>query len=201
MRERGICGVSRRKGTVTTIRNRDARPAPDLVDRNFRADRPDQLWVAGIACIPTWAGFLYLAIVLDVFSRRVVGWAMANHLRTELVLEALDMAIFRPRPNGVIHHSDQGTQYTSIAFGKRCSQAGVWPSMGSVVTAAITRCARASTRRSNASCSRSIVSRPSVKPRLWSSISSRDGTTRIAGIRRSATSSPNNFERRMDQAA
>ncbi len=132
MRERGICGVSRRKGTITTIRNRDAQPAPDLVDRNFRADRPDQLWVADITYIPTWAGFLYLAIVLDVFSRRVVGWAMANHLRTELVLEALDMAIFRRGPNGVIHHSDQGCQYTSIAFGKRCQEAGVQPSMGSV---------------------------------------------------------------------
>jgi len=109
MRERGIHGVSPREGTVTTIRNRDARPAPDLVKRNFRADRPDQVWVPDITYIPTWAGFLYLAVVLDVFSRRVVGWAMANHLRTELVLDALDMAIFRRRPNGVIHHSDQGT--------------------------------------------------------------------------------------------
>ena len=82
--------------------------------------------------IPTWAGFLYLAVVLDVFSRRVVGWAMANHLRTELVLEALDMAIFRRRPKDVIHHSDQGCQYTSIAFGKRCEREGIRPSMGSV---------------------------------------------------------------------
>lgn len=89
MRERQIVGVSRRKGIITTVRDRDARPAPDLVDRNFRAERPDQLWVADITYIPTWAGFLYLAVVLDVFSRRVVGWAMANHLRTELVLEAL----------------------------------------------------------------------------------------------------------------
>jgi putative transposase len=82
--------------------------------------------------VPTWAGFLFLAIVLDVYSRRIVGWAMANHLRTELVLQALDMAIWRRRPRGVIHHSDQGTQYTSIAFGLRCKQAGVRPSMGSV---------------------------------------------------------------------
>jgi len=132
MRERHIHGVSRRKGTITTIRDRDARPAPDLVDRKFRADRPDQLWVADITYIPTWAGFLYLAVVLDVYSRRIVGWAMANHLRTELVLEALDMAIFRRRPNDVIHHSDQGCQYTSIAFGKRCEKEGIRPSMGSV---------------------------------------------------------------------
>ncbi len=132
MRERQIVGVSRRKGVITTVRDRDARPAPDLVDRNFRAERPDQLWVADITYIPTWAGFLYLAVVLDVFSRRVVGWAMANHLRTELVLEALDMAIFRRKPKDVIHHSDQGCQYTSIAFGKRCEHEGIRPSMGSV---------------------------------------------------------------------
>lgn len=132
MRERNIHGASRRKGVITTIRNRDARPAPDLVDRNFRAEYIDQLWVADITYIPTWGGFLYLAVVLDAFSRRVVGWAMANHLRTELVLEALNMALFRRRPNNVIHHSDQGTQYTSIAFGARCREAGVRPSMGSV---------------------------------------------------------------------
>ena len=82
--------------------------------------------------VPTWAGFLYLAVVLDVFSRRVVGWSMANHLRTNLVLDALDMALTRRRPEGVIHHSDQGSQYTSIAFGQRCAKTGVKPSMGSV---------------------------------------------------------------------
>ena len=132
MRERGLHGASRRKSTITTIRNRDARPAPDLVDRKFQADAPDQLWVADITYIPTWSGFLYLAVVLDAYSRRVVGWAMANHLRTELVLDALNMAIFRRKPHSVIHHSDQGTQYTSIAFGSRCREAGVRPSMGSV---------------------------------------------------------------------
>ena len=132
MRERGIFGASRRKSTTTTIRNHDARPAPDLVDRNFRADRPDRLWVADITYIPTWAGFLYLAVVLDACSRRVVGWAMANHLRTELVLEALNMAIYRRKPDGVIHHPDQGCQYTSIAFGARCREANVKPSMGPV---------------------------------------------------------------------
>jgi putative transposase len=132
MRERGVVGVSRRKGTFTTIRDRDVRAAPDLVDRKFHADAPDQLWVADITYVPTWAGFLYLAIVLDVFSRRVVGWAMANHLLTELVLDALNMAIFRRQPITVIHHSDQGCQYTSIAFGKRCIEAGIRPSMGSV---------------------------------------------------------------------
>jgi putative transposase len=132
MRERYIFGASRRPFVRTTVRDRDARPAPDLVDRKFEASRPDQLWVADITYIPTWSGFLYVAIVLDVYSRRVVGWAMANHLRTDLVLDALNMAIFRRKPADVIHHSDQGCQYTSIAFGKRCREAGVRTSMGSV---------------------------------------------------------------------
>ena len=100
--------------------------------RDFTADAPDRLWVADITYIPTWAGFLYLAVVLDAFSRRVVGWSMANHLRTQLVLDALDMALWQRRPDGVIHHSDQGSQYTSLAFGKRCRDAGVRPSTGSV---------------------------------------------------------------------
>jgi putative transposase len=132
MRERKIQGASRRKSFVTTVRDKDARPAPDLVERNFRATAPNRLWVADITYIPTMAGFLFLAVVLDVFSRRVVGWAMANHLRTELVLDALNMAIYRRKPTNVIHHSDQGCQYTSITFGKRCEQANVRPSMGSV---------------------------------------------------------------------
>jgi putative transposase len=132
MRERKIQGATRRKGFKTTVRDRDARPAPDLVERKFTATAPDQLWVADITYVPTWTGFLFFAIVLDVFSRRVVGWAMANHLRTELVLDALNMALYRRKPRNVIHHSDQGCQYTSIAFGKRCAEAGVRPSMGSV---------------------------------------------------------------------
>lgn len=132
MRERHIHGASRRKGFKTTVRSVDARPAPDLVNRNFSADALDRLWVADITYVPTWSGFLFLAIVLDVFSRRVVGWAMATHLRTELVLDALEMAIHTRKPKAVIHHSDQGCQYTSVAFGRRCQEAGVQPSMGSV---------------------------------------------------------------------
>ncbi len=132
MRALGLAGVSRRKRTTTTTRARDARPAPDLVDRDFTARGPDLLWVADITYIPTWAGFLYLAVVLDAWSRRVVGWAMATHLRTELVLEALNMALAQRRPANVIHHSDQGCQYTSLAFGKRCEVMGIRPSMGSV---------------------------------------------------------------------
>jgi putative transposase len=132
MRTAGLVGVSRRKWITTTVRDRNARPAPDLVERNFMAPGANRLWVADITYIPTWAGFLYLAVVLDAFSRRIVGWAMETHLRTELVLEALNMALAQRRPAAVIHHSDQGTQYTSIAFGMRCRESGVRPSMGSV---------------------------------------------------------------------
>ena len=127
----GLAGVSRRRHTVTTVRD-GARQAPDLVDRDFTAERPNMLWVADITYIPTWAGFLYLAVVLDAFSRRIVGWSMATTLHTQVVLDALDMALGQRRPSGVIHHSDQGSQYTSIAFGKRCREAAVRPSMGSV---------------------------------------------------------------------
>ncbi len=132
MSEAGLEGVTRRRWVRTTDRNEKARPAPDLVDRAFVAKGPDQLWVADITYVPTWTGFLFLAVVLDVWSRRVVGWAMETHLRAELVLQALDMALEQRRPEGVIHHSDQGCQYTSLAFGRRCEQMGVRPSMGSV---------------------------------------------------------------------
>jgi putative transposase len=133
MREAGLVGASRRRGGVTTTRrDQDARPAPDLVDRNFVASGPNELWVADITFVPTASGFLYLAVVLDAWSRKVVGWAMTNHLRAELVVDALEMAVGQRRPRDVIHHSDQGSQYTSLAFGKRCKEAGVRPSMGSV---------------------------------------------------------------------
>jgi len=132
MKEAGMQGVSRRKRIVTTRRDRSARPARDLVDRQFVADRANALWVADITYVPTAAGFLYLAVVLDVWSRKIVGWAIASHLRTSLVTAALDMAIEQRSPKEVIHHSDQGCQYTSIEFGKRCREAGVRPSMGSV---------------------------------------------------------------------
>ena len=132
MRQMGLAGVSRRKGTHTTRRNAAARPAADLVERRFEADAPDRLWVADITYVPTWTGFVFLAVVVDVFSRRVVGWSMATHPRTELVLDALNMALSRRRPERVIHHSDQGSQYTSYAFAKRCRERGVAASMGSV---------------------------------------------------------------------
>jgi putative transposase len=132
LRELGLRGVSRRKFVRTTDRAADARPAPDLVERRFIAAGPNQLWVADITYIPTARSFLYLAVVLDAWSRRIVGWTMDTTLTTGLVLGALDMAIRDRQPAAVIHHSDQGRQYTATAFGQRCREAGVRPSMGSV---------------------------------------------------------------------
>ena len=132
MKKADLTGASRRKWVTTTRRDPRASPAPDLVKRRFVAEKPDQLWVADITYVPTWAGFLYLSVVMDAFSRKIVGWSMATHLRTELVLDSMQMALAQRRPDGVIHHSDQGCQYTSIAFGLRCKEAGVRPSMGTV---------------------------------------------------------------------
>jgi putative transposase len=129
----GMQGATRRKKCRTTKRAKEPRSAvPDLVERDFVPAGPDRLWVADITYVPTWSGFLFLAVVVDAWSRRVVGWAMETHLRTELVLQALNMALWQRKPEAVIHHSDHGTQYTSIAFGLRCKEAGVRPSMGSV---------------------------------------------------------------------
>lgn len=132
MREAGLRGASRRKFVTTTRRAPRVRPAPDLVERKFAADAPNKLWVADITYVPTRTGFGYLAVVLDVFSRRIVGWAFQSHMETSLVVEALETAIKQRQPTDVIHHSDQGCQYTSVEFGARCRKAGVRPSMGSV---------------------------------------------------------------------
>lgn len=132
MREAAMVGVSRRKSFRTTRRDDRARPAPDLVDRKFSASAPNQLWVADITYIPTLAGFLFLAVVLDVWSRKIVGWAMSSCLATKIVVDALSMAIDRRGAIvGVIHHSDQGCQYTSLEFGRHCREEGIRPSMGS----------------------------------------------------------------------
>lgn len=132
MRAAGLVGAHRRRPQRTTVRDREAALAPDLVRRQFTTAHPDQLWVADITYVRTGAGWLYVAVVLDAFSRRVVGWAMSSTLETTLVLDALNMALWNRRPaSGIVHHSDRGTQYTSLAFGRRCQEAGVVPSMGS----------------------------------------------------------------------
>ncbi len=132
MAREGLVGVSRRKGYRTTRRGRERHGIKDLVDRDFSAEAPNQLWVADITYVPTWSGFVFLAVVLDAFSRRIVGWSLASHLKTSLVLDALNMAITQRKPQDVVHHSDQGCQYTSLAFGQRCREASVRPSVGSV---------------------------------------------------------------------
>ena len=108
MKAANLVGISPRKTTFTTVRDPDGRPSDELVKRDFTAAGPDQLWVADITYIPTWAGFLFLAIVLDVWSREVVGWAMSTTLHTDVVLDALNMAVTQRQPRDVIHHSDHG---------------------------------------------------------------------------------------------
>jgi putative transposase len=132
MRSAGLSCVFAARYVRTTQADPAADRPTDLVERQFAAEGPDRLWVADITYVPTWAGFLYLAIVLDVWSRRIVGWMMDTHVKSELVLDALDMALAQRRPFGVIHHSDRGCQYTSYAFGKRCQEMGVMPWVGSV---------------------------------------------------------------------
>ena len=133
LRAMGIQGVSRRRARcVTTERNKRQRPAPDLVKRVFVAKEINELWVADMTYVPTWEGFLYLAVVTDACSRKVVGWAFGVQMTADLVLSALNMALHTRRPGSVIHHSDQGSQYTSIAFGNRCKEMGVRPSMDTV---------------------------------------------------------------------
>jgi putative transposase len=136
MRLAQVVGCHRRRTRRTTIVDPTAAPAEDLVQRDFTPVAPDRLYVADITYVRTWEGWLYLAVVLDAFSRRVVGWAMADHLRTELVLEALGMALWQRRPApGTVFHSDHGCQYTSLAFGRELRHSGLVPSMGSVADA------------------------------------------------------------------
>jgi putative transposase len=128
MRAAGLRGCVRGKKRRTTRRDPRAAPAPDLLHRDFVAGRPNRIWLADITYIPTREGFLYLAFILDTHSRKIVGWSMAPHMRTELVVDALEMAIWRRRPvAGLVHHSDRGVQYTAISFGKRLEEVGIVP--------------------------------------------------------------------------
>jgi putative transposase len=131
MRQAGLSGLLVRRRGKTTIRVPGVRPAPDLVARDFNPPAVNRLWAADLTEIPTREGTLYLAAIIDCYSRRCVGWAMAEHMRAELVVEALEMAVFQRKPDpGLIHHSDQGSQFTALIFGQRCQQAGIDRSMG-----------------------------------------------------------------------
>lgn len=133
MREQGIHGVSRRRGRVrTTTPDPKAPPAPDLVKRDFTAEQPDQTWVADITYVPTYEGWLFLAAVMDLYSRKIVGWSMRDDLEAPLVVDAISMAIARRKPKpGLVHHSDRGSQYTSIAMGRTLRDSKIMASMGS----------------------------------------------------------------------
>lgn len=136
MREMGIQGVSRRRRKVfTTIADPDATRAPDLVNRQFRADRPDALWVTDLTYVPTRSGMAYVCFIVDAFSRRIVGWRVASHMRTDMVLDALEMAR-RSRGArrfvGLIAHADAGSQFTSVRFTERLDEIGARPSIGTV---------------------------------------------------------------------
>lgn len=132
MRQAGLSGLVARKRGRTTIRVPGVRVADDLVERRFRPAAADVLWVADITYLRTWEGWVYLAAVQDAYSRRIVGWSMADHMRSELVVDALQMGLHRRRPApGLIHHSDQGSQFVSLAFGQKARDAGIAVSMGS----------------------------------------------------------------------
>jgi len=132
MRQAGLSGLARVKRGRTTIRVPGVRVADDLVERQFRPAGPNILWVADITYLRTWEGWIYLAAVQDAYSRRIVGWSMADHMRHELVVDALQMAVARRRPApGLIHHSDQGSQYVALGFGQKARDAGIAVSMGS----------------------------------------------------------------------
>jgi len=136
MRQARLRGCMRGGRRSTTRRSKRFACAEDLVKRNFAATQMDRVWVADITYVPTQEGFLYLAFILDVYSRRIVGWAMENHLRTELVVDALRMAVWRRKPSpGLVHHSDQGVQYTALSFSERLREVGITPSMGRTGTA------------------------------------------------------------------
>ena len=132
MRKLGLCGVVRGKRCRTTISDPAMNRPADLVNRQFKATRPNQLWVADFTFVATWSGFVYVAFIIDVFARRIVGWRASRSMRTDLVLDALEQAIWaRAGAEGVIHHSDRGSQYLSIRYTERLAEAGLEPSVGS----------------------------------------------------------------------
>ena len=191
MRAAGISGLVRRKRGRTTIRVPGVRVADDLVERRFRPAAPNVLWIADVTYLRTWEGWLYLAAVQDAYSRRIVGWSMADHMRSELVVDALEMAVARRRPApGLIHHSDQGSQYVSLAFGQAARDAGIARSMGSKGDCYDNAVAESffATLKKELVCRRSWPSRRSSRPR--SSSTSRRSTTEPAGTPPSATSHP-----------
>jgi putative transposase len=191
MRRAGLSGLVSRKRGRTTIRVPGVRVADDLVERRFRPAAPDVLWVADITYLRTWEGWVYLAAIQDAFSRRIVGWSMADHMRAELVLDALQMALHRRNPGpGLVHHSDQGSQFVSLAFGQKARDAGIAVSMGSKGCAYDNAVAESSSPRSRRSSCIAAHGQHAVSSSARSSSSSKASTTPPADTRPSATSHP-----------
>lgn len=135
MAELGIRGATRTRTTITTRADRSSPRAPDLVQRNFHADRPNKLWVSDFTYVATWSGFVYVAFIIDVYSRFIVGWRVASTMTTDLVMDALNMAVWNRRTNllsGVIAHSDAGSQYISVRYTERLAEIHAQPSIGSI---------------------------------------------------------------------
>jgi transposase InsO family protein len=148
MKQLGLRGVMRGKRARTTIADAAAARPLDRVNRQFRADRPNQLWVSDFTYVSTWQGWLYVAFVIDVFARRIVGWRVSSSMTTDFVLDALEQALYARQPGGdgtLIHHSDRGSQYVSIRYSERLAEAGIEPSVGSVATVTTTHWPRQST--------------------------------------------------------
>lgn len=200
MRIEHMRGVSRRRSfCVTTERDVRHRPAPDLVNRAFVATDINQLWVADMTYIPTWSGFLYLAMVIDVYSRRVVGWAFGERMTAELVIEALNMALMTRKPESVIHHSDQGSQYTASRLATAAAKWGCVPRWEPLAMRMTMRWQRAFLPAWNVSSSRGVAGRP--RPRhAWRCLpGSRVGITHAGGIQDCITCPPITFERKHQQ--
>jgi putative transposase len=191
MRAAGLSGMVRRRKGKTTLRVPGIATAPDLVCRDFAPTEPNRLWVADLTEIATWEGKLYLAVVVDCFSRRCVGWAMAEHMRAELVVEALEMALWQRRPDiGLVHHSDRGGQYVSLIFGQTARDAGIDISMGARAQRSTTPSAKASSPPSRRNSPADAPGRPAASSRARSSPGSKAGTTGVACTPPSATSRP-----------
>jgi putative transposase len=184
MREAGLRGCVRGRARGTT-RPGERSAAEDLLKRNFVATQPDRIWVADITYIATREGFVYLAFILDVHSRRIVGWAMEDHLRTELVVDALRMAVWRRKPTpGLVHHSDQGVQYTSLSFSERLGEVGITPSMGRTGSALDNAMAESFVSTLRRSFSTTTPCPPDRRPGPRTSSKSRASTTPEGGTPR-----------------
>jgi putative transposase len=191
MRQAGLSALMEKKWRRTTIRVPGVRVAEDLLDRDFAAGAPNRCWVADITYLRTWEGWLYLVAVQDLYSRRIVGWAMADHMRAEFVVDALQMALARRRPDpGLIWHSDQGIQFVSLAFGQKARAAGSHSRWATRETASITPSPRASSRRSRKNSYTAAHGRPRTSSAAKSSTTSRSSTTASAATAPSGNAPP-----------